>query len=106
MYGAPGCGKTLIAKALAAESEANFYIINGPEIVNKYYGETEARLRDIFKEARESAPSIIFIDEIDAIAPKREEAFGDVEKTGCSTIACLNGWHVRTRQCDCTWGDK
>ena len=63
MYGSPGCGKTLIAKALAAESEANFYIINGPEIVNKYYGETEARLRDIFKEARDSAPSVIFIDE-------------------------------------------
>ena len=72
MYGSPGCGKTLIAKALASESAANFYIINGPEIVNKYYGETEARLRDIFKEAKESAPSIIFIDEIDAIAPKRE----------------------------------
>ena len=62
MYGSPGCGKTLIAKALASESEANFFIINGPEIMNKYYGETEARLRDIFKEARDSAPSIIFID--------------------------------------------
>ena len=73
MYGSPGCGKTLIAKALASESEANFYIINGPEIVNKYYGETEARLRDIFKEAKDTSPSIIFIDEIDAIAPKREE---------------------------------
>ena len=89
MYGSPGCGKTLIAKALASESEANFYIINGPEIVNKYYGETEARLQDIFKEQRESAPSIIFIDEIDAIAPKREEAFGDVEKRVVAQLLSL-----------------
>jgi transitional endoplasmic reticulum ATPase len=89
MYGSPGCGKTLIAKALASESEANFFIINGPEIMNKYYGETEARLRDIFKEAREAAPSIIFIDEIDAIAPKREEAFGDVEKRVVAQLLAL-----------------
>src|SRR5690242_13772336 len=89
MYGSPGCGKTLIAKALASESEANFYIINGPEIMNKYYGETEARLRDIFKEAKESSPSIIFIDEIDAIAPKREEAFGDVEKRVVAQLLAL-----------------
>ncbi len=89
MYGPPGTGKTLIAKALAAESEANFYVINGPEIMNKYYGETEARLRDIFKEAKESAPSIIFIDEIDAIAPKREEAFGDVEKRVVAQLLAL-----------------
>lgn len=89
MYGSPGCGKTLIAKALASESEANFYIINGPEIVNKYYGETEARLRDIFKEAKETSPSIIFIDEIDAIAPKREEAFGDVEKRVVAQLLAL-----------------
>jgi len=89
MYGSPGCGKTLIAKALASESEANFYIVNGPEIVNKYYGETEARLRDIFKEARETSPSIIFIDEIDAIAPKREEAFGDVEKRVVAQLLAL-----------------
>ena len=89
MYGSPGCGKTLIAKALASESEANFFIINGPEIMNKYYGETEARLRDIFKEARESSPSIVFIDEIDAIAPKREEAFGDVEKRVVAQLLAL-----------------
>lgn len=89
MYGSPGCGKTLIAKALASESEANFYIVNGPEIVNKYYGETEARLRDIFKEARDTSPSIIFIDEIDAIAPKREEAFGDVEKRVVAQLLAL-----------------
>ena len=89
LYGPPGCGKTLIAKALASESEANFYSINGPEIMNKYYGETEARLREMFKEARENAPSIIFIDEIDAIAPKREEAFGDVEKRVVAQLLAL-----------------
>ena len=80
LYGPPGCGKTLIARALASECEANFYTINGPEIMNKYYGETEAKLRDLFKEAKDNSPSIIFIDEIDALAPRREEAFGDVEK--------------------------
>jgi transitional endoplasmic reticulum ATPase len=98
MYGSPGCGKTLIAKALASESEANFFIINGPEIMNKYYGETEARLRDIFKEAKESSPSIIFIDEIDAIAPKREEAFGDVEKrVVAQLLALMDGMSERGR---------
>jgi transitional endoplasmic reticulum ATPase len=89
LYGPPGCGKTLIAKALASESEANFFSINGPEIMNKYYGETEARLREIFKEARENSPGIIFIDEIDAIAPKREEAFGDVEKRVVAQLLAL-----------------
>ncbi|MEE9134364.1 MAG: CDC48 family AAA ATPase [Nitrososphaerales archaeon] len=80
LHGPPGCGKTLLAKALANESEINFLSLEGPEIMNKYYGETEARLREIFKEAREHAPSIIFIDEIDSIAPRREESLGDVEK--------------------------
>jgi transitional endoplasmic reticulum ATPase len=89
LYGPPGCGKTLIAKVLASESEANFYSINGPEIMNKYYGETEARLRDIFKEAKENSPSVIFIDEIDAIAPKREEAYGDVEKRVVAQLLAL-----------------
>ena len=89
LYGPPGCGKTLIAKVLASESEANFYSINGPEIMNKYYGETEARLRDIFKEAKDNAPSVIFIDEIDAIAPKREEAYGDVEKRVVAQLLAL-----------------
>jgi len=89
LYGPPGCGKTLIAKVLASESEANFYSINGPEIMNKYYGETEARLRDIFKEAKDNSPSVIFIDEIDAIAPKREEAFGDVEKRVVAQLLAL-----------------
>ncbi|WP_101476943.1 CDC48 family AAA ATPase [Candidatus Nitrosotalea bavarica] len=96
LYGPPGCGKTLIAKVLASESEANFYSINGPEIMNKYYGETEARLRDIFKEAKENSPSVIFIDEIDAIAPKREEAYGDVEKrVVAQLLALMDGLNER-----------
>ena len=89
LYGPPGCGKTLIAKVLASESEANMYLINGPEIMNKYYGETEARLRDIFKEAKDNSPSIVFIDEIDAIAPRREEAYGDVEKRVVAQMLAL-----------------
>jgi len=89
LYGPPGCGKTLIAKVLASESDANMYLINGPEIMNKYYGETEARLRDIFREAREGSPSIIFIDEIDAIAPRREDAYGDVEKRVVAQLLAL-----------------
>ena len=89
LYGPPGCGKTLLAKVLASESEATMYSINGPEIMNKYYGETEAKLRDIFKEAKENSPSIIFIDEIDAIAPKREEAYGDVEKRVVAQLLAL-----------------
>jgi transitional endoplasmic reticulum ATPase len=89
LFGPPGCGKTLIAKALATESNASFYIINGPEIVNKYYGETESKLREIFQKAKDSSPSIIFIDEIDAIAPKREETFGDVEKRVVAQLLAL-----------------
>lgn len=89
LYGPPGGGKTLLAKALANETEASFFVVNGPEIMNKYYGETEARLREIFKEARENAPGIIFLDEIDAIAPKREEAFGDVEKRVVAQLLAL-----------------
>jgi len=89
LYGPPGCGKTLLAKVLASESEANMFAINGPEIMNKYYGETESKLRDIFKEAKEHSPSIIFIDEIDAIAPKREEAYGDVEKRVVAQLLAL-----------------
>jgi transitional endoplasmic reticulum ATPase len=89
LYGPPGCGKTLLAKVLASESEANMFPINGPEIMNKYYGETEAKLRDIFKEAKDKSPSIIFIDEIDAIAPKREEAYGDVEKRVVAQLLAL-----------------
>lgn len=89
LYGPPGCGKTLIAKVLASESEANMFSISGPEIMNKYYGETEARLREIFKEAKDNSPSMIFIDEIDAIAPKREEAYGDVEKRVVAQLLAL-----------------
>ncbi|MHC1625386.1 MAG: CDC48 family AAA ATPase, partial [Methermicoccaceae archaeon] len=80
LYGPPGTGKTLIAKAVANESGANFISIAGPEIMSKYYGESEQRLREIFEEAEESAPSIIFIDELDSIAPKREEVTGEVER--------------------------
>jgi len=89
LYGPPGCGKTLLAKVMASESEANMFPINGPEIMNKYYGETEAKLRDIFKETKDNSPSIIFIDEIDAIAPKREEAYGDVEKRVVAQLLAL-----------------
>ena len=89
LYGPPGCGKTLLAKVLASESEANMFFINGPEIMNKYYGETEAKIREIFKEAKDNSPSIIFIDEIDAVAPKREEAYGDVEKRVVAQLLAL-----------------
>lgn len=89
LHGPPGCGKTLLARAVANESEANFYSINGPEIMSKFYGESEERLRQIFKEAQENAPSIVFIDEIDAIAPKREEVTGEVEKRVVSQLLTL-----------------
>jgi len=89
LYGSPGCGKTLLARVIASESDANMYLINGPEIMNKYYGETEAKLRDIFKEAKDNSPSIIFIDEIDAIAPKREDVYGDVEKRVVAQLLAL-----------------
>jgi len=89
LYGPPGCGKTLLARVIASESDANMYLINGPEIMNKYYGETEAKLRDIFKEAKDNSPSIIFIDEIDAIAQKREEVYGDVEKRVVAQLLAL-----------------
>ena len=89
LYGPPGCGKTLIARVLAGESGASMHLISGPEIMNKYYGETEARLRGIFKEAKDNSPGIIFIDEIDAIAPKREEAHGDVEKRVVAQLLSL-----------------
>jgi transitional endoplasmic reticulum ATPase len=80
LHGPPGCGKTLLARAVANESEANFYSINGPEIMSKFYGESEAKLREIFQQAQQNSPSIIFIDELDAIAPKREEVTGEVER--------------------------
>ncbi len=89
LHGPPGTGKTLIAKAVANESDAHFIPIQGPEIMSKFYGESEARLRDIFKEAEDNAPSIIFIDEIDAIAPKREDVTGEVERRVVAQILAL-----------------
>ena len=89
LFGPPGCGKTLLAKAVANESDANFYVISGPEIMSKFYGESEARLREIFQKAHESAPSIVFIDEMDAIAPKREEVTGEVERRVVAQLLSL-----------------
>jgi transitional endoplasmic reticulum ATPase len=96
LYGSPGTGKTLLAKAVANESDANFYYVGGPEIISKYVGESEERLRKLFAEAQENAPSIIFIDEIDAIAPKREEVSGEVEKRMVSQLlTTMDGLKVR-----------
>jgi len=89
LYGPPGTGKTLLAKAVAGETNANFTSISGPEIMGKYYGESEERLREFFKQAEDNAPSIIFIDEIDSIAPKREEVSGEVEKRIVSQLLTL-----------------
>jgi len=89
LHGPPGCGKTLLARAVANESEANFNSINGPEIMSKFYGESEARLREIFQQAQKNAPSIIFIDELDAIAPKREEVSGEVERRVVAQLLAL-----------------
>jgi transitional endoplasmic reticulum ATPase len=89
LHGPPGTGKTLLAKAVASETNANFSSISGPEIMSKFYGESEGRLREIFDQAQENAPSIIFIDELDSIAPKREEVTGDVEKRVVSQLLAL-----------------
>lgn len=89
LYGPPGTGKTLLAKAVAGETNAHFISISGPEIMGKYYGESEERLREIFKQAEENSPSIIFIDEIDSIAPKRDEVTGEVEKRIVSQLLAL-----------------
>jgi len=89
LHGPPGCGKTLLAKAVANEAGANFFVINGPEIISKFYGQSEENLRKIFEDAEKNAPSIIFIDEVDAIAPKREEVHGDVEKRVVSQLLTL-----------------
>ena len=98
LYGPPGTGKTLLAKAVANETNAAFFSISGPEIMSKYYGESEERLREIFRQAEENAPSIIFIDEIDAIAPKREEVTGEVEKRVVSQLlALMDGLKSRGR---------
>ncbi len=89
LHGPPGCGKTLLARAVANESEANFLSINGPEIMSKFYGESEARLREMFQQSEKNAPSIIFIDELDAIAPKREEVTGEVERRVVAQLLAL-----------------
>ncbi len=89
LHGPPGTGKTLLAKAVANESGAKFFVINGPEVMSKFYGESEENLRKVFEQAEKNAPSIIFIDEIDAIAPKREEVRGDVEKRVVSQMLTL-----------------
>ncbi|MBI3695538.1 MAG: CDC48 family AAA ATPase [Acidobacteria bacterium] len=96
LYGPPGCGKTLIARAIAHETEANFFAVSGPEIIHKFYGESEAHLRGIFEEAARKAPSIIFLDEIDAIAPKREQVLGEVEKrVVAQLLALMDGLNQR-----------
>lgn len=96
LYGAPGCGKTLIARAVANETAAHFLHINGPEVIHKFYGESEAHLRRIFEEAQEKAPSIVFLDEIDAIAPKRAEVQGEVEKrVVAQLLALMDGLKTR-----------
>jgi len=96
LHGPPGTGKTLLAKAVATESEAHFILLNGPEIMSKFYGESEKKIRNIFEEAEKNAPSIIFIDEIDAIAPKREETHGEVERRVVSQLlTMMDGLNAR-----------
>ena len=89
LHGPPGCGKTLIARAIAHETEANFFSVSGPEIIHKFYGESEAHLRKIFEDASRQGPSIIFLDEIDAIAPRREQTVGEVEKRVVAQLLAL-----------------
>src|SRR5438552_4945385 len=96
LHGPPGTGKTLLAKAVASETSANFHSISGPEIMSKFYGQSEENLRDMFKQAEENAPSIIFIDEIDSIAPKRDEVTGEVERrVVAQLLALMDGLQAR-----------
>ena len=98
LHGPPGCGKTLIARAIAHETEANFYAVSGPEIIHKFYGESEAHLRKIFEEATQKGPSIIFLDEIDAIAPRRENVVGEVEKRVVAQLLALMDGLAKRKQ--------
>ena len=91
LHGPPGTGKTRLARAVANESEARFFHIAGPEIMGSAYGESEKRLRELFEQAAEAAPSIIFIDEIDSIAPKRSQVTGEAESAGPATVSLLDG---------------
>src|SRR3989344_4944388 len=96
LYGPPGCGKTLLAKAVASETQAHFISINAPALMSKFVGEAEERIRQVFKEAEENAPSIIFFDEIDAIAPKRDEVVGEVERrVVAQLLAAMDGMEAR-----------
>lgn len=96
LHGPPGCGKTLLVKAVANESDANFFAINGPEIMSKFYGESEKRLREMFEKAQRNSPSIVFIDELDAIAPKREDVTGEVERrVVAQLLALMDGLEAR-----------
>ncbi|MGD0951913.1 MAG: CDC48 family AAA ATPase [Methanotrichaceae archaeon] len=96
LYGPPGTGKTLLARALASETNAHFETLSGPEIMSKYYGESEEKLRQLFKTAEEQAPSIVLIDEIDSIAPKREEVTGEVERrVVAQLLALMDGMEAR-----------
>src|ERR1017187_2113615 len=98
LHGPPGCGKTLIARAIAHETEANFFSVSGPEVIHKFYGESEAHLRKIFEEAGRKAPSIIFLDELDAIAPRRDQVVGEVEKrVVAQLLALMDGLSKRNK---------
>ena len=89
LHGPPGCGKTLLARAVANETEATFLSVSGPEVIHKFYGESEAKLRQLFEQAKKEAPSIVFLDELDSIAPKREQVVGEVEKRVVAQLLAL-----------------
>jgi transitional endoplasmic reticulum ATPase len=96
LHGPPGCGKTLLARAVASETDASFISVSGPEIINRLYGASEARLRQVFDQAKKDAPTIVFLDEIDSIAPKREEVYGELEKrVVAQLLALMDGLEAR-----------